>query len=206
MFFRQEVLKGVCMKFICKGQKGKLSTGNPQIYPHFLEKIMCLWYNFHTGVRKTNLKDCRRGDDMWYSAKEIAKYIITKCFNLDQPVSNLKLQKMLYYLWVDFYKKTGRMLFCDNICAWQLGPVVPDVYYEYCSHAGRPILGNYATGIKPEDEKILDSIISDYINVSANELVSRTHTRGSAWDSVYRDGAGNRNIIPFDLIIKREVG
>ena len=143
---------------------------------------------------------------MWYSAMEIARYIITKCFNLGQPVSNLKLQKMLYYLWVDFYKKTGRKLFFDNICAWQLGPVVPDVYYEYCSYAGRPILGEYATGLACEDEKILDSIISDYIDIPANVLVGKTHAHGTAWDSVYRNGEGNRKIIPFDLIIKKEVG
>lgn len=186
------------MNLVCKCKKGKLSIGNP----HFIEKIICLWYNFL--AKKT--KDCERGEDMWYSANEIARYVITKCFSLGQPVSNLKLQKMLYFIWVDFYKETGRMLFCDNICAWQLGPVVPEVYYEYCSHAGRPILRSYATEIKPEDENTLNSIISDYINVPANVLVDRTHEHGTAWDSVYRDGKGNRNIIPFDLIIKKEAG
>lgn len=163
-----------------------------------------MWYNFH--IKKLGTKYVERGEDMWYSAKEIARYIITRCFDLDQPVSNLKLQKMLYFLWVDFYKQTGRMLFFDNICAWQLGPVIPDVYYEYCSYAGRPILGRYATGVNHEDKNRLNSIISNYINVPANVLVDKTHAEGTAWDSVYKNGEGNRNIIPFDLIIKKEVG
>ncbi len=143
---------------------------------------------------------------MWYSALEIAQYIITRCFDLNQPVSNLKLQKLLYFLWIEFYKKTGRWIFSDNICAWQLGPVVPEVYYEYCSYAGSPIRLSYSTSVESGDREILNDIISDFLPVPANVLVSRTHTPGSAWDVIYQNGAGNRKIIPFELIIKKEVG
>ena len=144
---------------------------------------------------------------MSYSALEIAKYVITSCSNQNQPVSNLKLQKMLYFLWVDFYKATGRMLFNDNICAWQLGPVVPEVYYEYCHYAGTPIFLLYDTNnIRQEDQKILDDIIACYLPIPANDLVEKTHVAGSAWDAIYQNGLGNRKVIPFDLIIEREVG
>lgn len=191
------------MRGINRNQKEKLSPRNPHIYPHLIDKLKCLCYNFYTN--RLGAKDGERGERMWYDAMEIARYIITQCFNLGKPVSNLKLQKMLYFLWVDFYKRTGRMLFCDGICAWQLGPVVPEVYYEYCSYAGKPICGVYATGLEPEDAKVLDTIISEYIDIPANVLVGRTHAPGTAWDIIYQNGAGNRNIIPFDLIIKKEV-
>ncbi len=183
---------------------GKLCTGYPQIYPHIIEKAINMCYNFYTKRKKR--KDCERRDNMWYSATEIAKYIISQCLSLGKPVSNLKLQKMMYFLWVDFYKQTGRRLFLDNICAWQLGPVVPEVYYEYCSYAGRPIQRAYTTNIGGEDGQIINRILADYVNVPANVLVDRTHENGSAWDCVYQNGAGNRNIIPFELIIKKEVG
>lgn len=143
---------------------------------------------------------------MWYSALDVARYIITKCSLLEKPVSNLKLQKMLYFVWVDFYKQTHRYLFGDDICAWKLGPVVPDVYYEFCSHAGRPIYYIYSSDINSEDTKILDKIIPDYIDIPANILVNRTHARGTAWDEIYQDGDGNRRVIPFSLIITKEVG
>ena len=68
---------------------------------------------------------------MTYSAVDIAKYIVSYCSGKHRPVSNLKLQKMLYYTWIDYYKKTGTALFFNEICAWQLGPVVPDAYYEF---------------------------------------------------------------------------
>lgn len=143
---------------------------------------------------------------MWYSAMDIAKYIVTSCYNLNKPVSNLKLQKMLYYLWVDFYKLTERKLFLDNICAWQLGPVVPEVYYEFCSYAGNPIRLIYSVATSVEDKEKLDKIIDIYLPIPANELVNKTHARGSAWDIVYQNGSGNRKVIPFDLIIAKEVG
>lgn len=147
-----------------------------------------------------------RGMDMRYSAMEVARYIITRCSKKGRAISNLKLQKMLYFLWVDYYKKTSRKLFFDDICAWQLGPVVPEVYYEYCSYGGRPISAEYASEIKKNDQWILDDLIDDYIDVPASVLVSRTHKSGSAWDRIYKNGLGNRKIIPFSLIIDREVG
>lgn len=48
---------------------------------------------------------------MTYSAVDIAKYIVSYCSGKHRPVSNLKLQKMLYYTWIDYYKKTGTALF-----------------------------------------------------------------------------------------------
>lgn len=143
---------------------------------------------------------------MWYSALEIARYVITSCFYKNKPISNLKLQKMLYFVWIEFYRNTGRMLFRDNICAWQLGPVVPEVYYEYCFYAGSPLCLSYSSEIEEMDREILDPIISDYMPIPANVLVDRTHAPGSAWDIIYANGSGNRQIIPFDLIIRKEVG
>ena len=144
-------------------------------------------------------------DDM-YSALDIARYVISVCFKKNLLISNLKLQKMLYFVWVDFYKITGRKIFEDDICAWPLGPVVPTVYYEYCSYAGRPISEYYKSNINSGDSVILDSIIINYGKIPANELVDKTHKKGSAWDTIYRNGAGNRKVIPFELIIEKEVG
>lgn len=143
---------------------------------------------------------------MWYEALELARYIITKCMQKGKPISNLKLQKILYFVWVDYFRETGQYIFLDDICAWQLGPVVPIVYYEYCSYAGRPISNIYQTAISEQDQLIINSILDNYINVSASTLVDRTHQSGSAWDCVYRNGEGNREVIPFPLIISKEVG
>ena len=55
---------------------------------------------------------------MSYSAVDVAKYIVTYSNRQNKPVSNLKLQKILYFTWIDYFKQTKSHLFEDHICAW----------------------------------------------------------------------------------------
>lgn len=143
---------------------------------------------------------------MFYSAMAVANFIIDLCSKMKEPISNLRLQKLLYFAWVDYYKETKRTLFYDAICAWQLGPVVPEVYYEYCSYGGRPINLYCETEIEPQDMDILKEIVNYYRLVPVSELVERTHKPETAWYQIYDGGRGNRQVIPFELIKKKECG
>lgn len=69
-----------------------------------------------------------------YSALNIAKYIIDKCTRERYPVSNLQLQKILYYIQREFLQ-LGTKAFSEEIEAWQFGPVVPAVYRQYAALA-----------------------------------------------------------------------
>lgn len=141
------------------------------------------------------------------SAMAVADYIIDYCSRINEPVSNLRLQKLLYFAWVDYYRETGASLFYDSMYAWQLGPVVPEVYNEYCSYGGRPInLRWESTEIKPEDAGILNKIIEKYRLVPVSVLVDRTHEPETAWYQIYDGGKGNKQKIPTDLIKMKEFG
>lgn len=144
------------------------------------------------------------GVSMAYSAMSIAKFIISHCYKEKRPVSNLKLQKIMYYAWVDYYNETQQPLYNDNICAWQLGPVIPEVYYEFCSFAGTPITREYTSELTEADARIMERIITPYMSVTAGTLVNRTHKQGGPWDVVYRGGIGVRDVIPFSLIKRLE--
>lgn len=141
---------------------------------------------------------------MNYKAIEIAKYIVTYCTEKNNPVSNLKLQKMLYYIWIDYYKAKKTELFKDRICAWQLGPVVPEVYYEFCSYAGNSIEKDFSIAIEGNDKEIIDRIIDKLIPRTAASLVESSHEQGKPWDIVYKKGDGDREEIPFELIKLKE--
>lgn len=143
---------------------------------------------------------------MIYSAMAVANYIINKCYQDNKPVSNLQLQKLLYFAWIGYYKKTKKTLFWDAICAWQFGPVVPEVYYEYCVYGGRPINIRCEIEIGENDALLLDDVINEYVDIPVNVLVEKTHKKNSAWDRVYREGNGNRKVIPFELIKETECG
>lgn len=141
---------------------------------------------------------------MTYSAKDIAKHIISYCHEKKRPISNLKLQKILYYVWIDYYKETKKELFLDDICAWQLGPVVTNVYYEFCTYAGTPIPNKYYINLDSKDKLIINKILDKYIDLPASTLVNKTHQRGMPWDLVFQNGLGNRDVIPFSLIKEKE--
>ena len=139
-----------------------------------------------------------------YTVKQIAHYIITRCTQCEKPVSNLKLQKMLYFAWVDYYRKTGKYLFEDEICAWQFGPVCPDIYYEYCSYGGMDIEVIYSSALAHDDEEILNDCISRYNDMPVSKLVNLTHEQGKPWDQIYNVAGRHRDRIPFPLIQKLE--
>ena len=59
-------------------------------------------------------------------ALDVAKYMVTKCVQDKCPISNLQVQKILYFIQKDFLQN-GSEAFSDDIEAWQFGPVVPEV-------------------------------------------------------------------------------
>ena len=66
-----------------------------------------------------------------YKALDIARYIIERCREKNRTVSNLKLQKILYFVQAEFLVTKNQPCFGETIEAWDFGPVVPEVYYEY---------------------------------------------------------------------------
>lgn len=129
-----------------------------------------------------------------YSAIEIAKYVITYCMLMNTPVSNLQLQKILYYLQV-YYLKQGYSLFREEIYAWQHGPVVPEVYYMFSGYGASKIQNVYNTGIDPKDTMNIDPIVEKLRQIDPWKLVRMTHRAGQPWDMVYNDKIDRAGVI-----------
>lgn len=135
-----------------------------------------------------------------YAALDIAKYVINKCTTESHPISNLQLQKILYFLQREYLQKVGRRLFSDDIQAWQFGPVVPEVYYQYCGFGSMDITMKYDCQIDGADRKRIDAVVLEKRDKNPWDLVEETHAEGKAWATVYRNGQGNHKIIPIDTI------
>lgn len=136
---------------------------------------------------------------MYYKALDIAKYVITKCTNDNCPISNLQLQKILYNLQKGYLQKKEK-LFLDVIEAWQWGPVVPNVYRVYCVYGSMKIDEIYDIDLPESVKRIIDPIIVQKRNINPWLLVDETHKKNGAWDRIYRNGAGNKEVIPCELI------
>ena len=65
------------------------------------------------------------------TALTLANYILTRAKKQGINITNLKLQKILYYVQGYFLAKFDHPLFPDDIQAWTFGPVVPNVYYHF---------------------------------------------------------------------------
>nr|DAX73231.1 MAG TPA: hypothetical protein [Caudoviricetes sp.] len=132
------------------------------------------------------------------SALDLSKYIITKCMNDRKPISNLQLQKILYYIQVEFLQKRGIRAFSDEIEAWQFGPVVRAVYQQYCGAGSFPLRIKYedAPEINKNDKLIIDRIVEENRDKKPWDLVEKTHAEGKAWDLTYKGGKGNKSVIP----------
>lgn len=136
-----------------------------------------------------------------YSAIDLAKYIVTKCTSENEPISNLQLQKILYYIQREFLQKQNVPAFRDEIEAWQFGPVVPNVYYRFCGSGAMPIQNSFENiSINNRDKSCIDRIVEEKRLLSPWSLVEDTHKPDGAWTQVYRNGEGNHKPIPTDLI------
>lgn len=184
-----------------------------------VEKFLKLKYNLcynlpvkeSTKSKKNDEKGAKEDYNMFFffnenRAIDIAHYIINYCNNIGRKITNLQLQKILYFCWIDYYKETGKELFYDNFLAYKFGPVIYDVYRENRKFGAEPIIYE-SNDIEKKidcDFTILNSAIDKYSKMSAYELVEKSHKENGAWYEIYKDGIGERFVIPYDLIKEKK--
>ena len=123
-----------------------------------------------------------------YTADNVAKYLIYRASqelvgdNQEREgITNLKLQKVLYFVQAYYLAKLGRPLFSDKIEAWEYGPVVPAVYRKYRGHVSNPIISEEdKSSLSDEDKKVVQKIWDTFGGYSASRLVDITHAH-SPW-------------------------
>ena len=121
---------------------------------------------------------------MKHSASDVARWFLwrndaEKRTGDSEYISNLKLQKLLYYAQGIYLALSGKKLFSDNLVAWAHGPVVVDVYHEYCSNGSRGI--EYNESLRPkekyskEERNVLEQVYNYFGQYSAWKLRNMTH-------------------------------
>lgn len=81
----------------------------------------------------------------------LANYIIK---NSKKDLSNLELQKILYFTELAYIKKFDRHLIEDDFEAWQYGPIIKSVYYKYRNYGANSIE-------KPENESLSSQLTKE---------------------------------------------
>lgn len=110
------------------------------------------------------------------TANYIAACLINLSYEQGSPVSNLKLQKLLYYAQAWNLAFSKQPLFNDEIEAWVHGPVVPSVFKVYRDNKWAPI-PNVANDVIPEDIRShLEEVWRVYGHLEGNDLERLTHS------------------------------
>jgi uncharacterized phage-associated protein len=131
---------------------------------------------------------------------DVAKLFLSWANSDGDVITNLKMQKLLYYAdaWhmVNFHKQ----LFAEKILAWPLGPVVREVYDAFKRFGSAPIVykntDHEAEKFTKAQVKFLKEFYGIYIRLSAHELVDMTHS-DQPWKQAIAD---NKTTISRDLM------
>ena len=62
---------------------------------------------------------------------DFCRFIINYSNEQEYDISNLKLQKLLYFVQAYFLISIHELCFEEGIEAWDFGPVVSEAYHEY---------------------------------------------------------------------------
>jgi len=144
-------------------------------------------------------------DDMTkHTARQVADWFLAWSDHNEATVSNLKLQKLLYYAQGHHLGGHGTPLFDDDIEAWAHGPVVRSVYHDLKCYGNGPIDVEVALddsfdwGDFRDVEDDLMRVWNTYGKYEAWALRNRTH-REAPWKSTFEHGT-KYLVIPQDAM------
>lgn len=147
-----------------------------------------------------------------YNALDIARYIINYSNKNNYSISNLKLQKLLYFTQGFFLSIKDEACFSNKIEAWDFGPVIPEAYHTFKEFGANniPEIKEYFEFddkdfwnsktiqyndaiIQEEDKLLVNNVLETLKGVSATSLVKMTHAQ-YPWKDVYDRGSKNIEI------------
>jgi uncharacterized phage-associated protein len=106
---------------------------------------------------------------------DIAKYFIWLANETGSFISNLKLQKLVYYAQAWHLALHEQPLFNEDFEAWVHGPVIPDLYHNYKNFGWKPIQEEITLDLPETILSYLKEVADEYFACDAYELEQMTH-------------------------------
>jgi uncharacterized phage-associated protein len=135
---------------------------------------------------------------MAHDVREIANLVLDFGERAGVPLTNMTINKVVFFLHAWYLAKTGEPLVSAKIEAWDYGPVFRELYGEFKKFGNKRITSkatrrNVRTMqqevcvgcFSKQDLEFLSPLIEDYAQMSAGKLVELSHVRGGPWDQVY---------------------
>lgn len=133
-----------------------------------------------------------------HDGREVANFILDYAEKNSIVVTNLALQKIIYFCHAWFLVSANKPLIKQNFEAWEFGPVLPYLYRSFKGFGENKITAR-ATKLDPKtgdkiiakvdmeksEESLLEDIVSFYSRLSASQLVEQSHVLGGPWYEVW---------------------
>lgn len=123
---------------------------------------------------------------------DVAKFFIAlanqqaEVYN-EEGISNMGLNKLLYFAQGTFLARYGKPLFQNAFEAWEHGPVIPAVYGKYKKFGNSFIHDETPSpaSFTKEEFGLLCDVAREYLKYSASELRRMSHVPNGPWEQVY---------------------
>lgn len=135
---------------------------------------------------------------MAYDVRGVANLVLDLADDGSIAVSNMAINKIVYFLHCHFVVVRSEPLVAAKIEAWEHGPVFRELYREFKKYEEKPITGR-ATFVDPstgartiamatlssEEFEFLRSTASEYLPMSTSALRALSHQPDGPWDQVW---------------------
>jgi uncharacterized phage-associated protein len=154
-----------------------------------------------------------------HDARIIANYMLDAAARRAAPLTNLALQKLLFFAHAISLMEKKKGLVAGYFEAWKYGPVHPAVYEAFRPAGSKPIdfrakafnpVSRLYTPLTQLDDidsgEICDRVILQFGRLSAGRLVDLAHAVGGPWHHVVESSIGGANVglrIPDAVISER---
>ena len=148
--------------------------------------------NMPTGSEPESFE--RRG----YSVRGLANWVLDFADEQRRPVSNMALNKLVFFACERLLVERGALLTNAKIEAWEHGPVFREIYQSFKDCDDHPIRSrsrffSAATGtmelatvhMHGADEAAVKAALSPLLSLSASRLRAISHIEGGAWHRVW---------------------
>ena len=129
-------------------------------------------------------------------ATNAARWLIKRAAESGELLTNMKLQKLLYYAHGFALVRNGVGISREPLQAWEHGPVAPEQYRMFSAFDRDPIPASIADGrsdVPGDVLEVLDDVWAKYGQYSAAELRKMSHQE-APWRSTYQDGVRDLEI------------
>ena len=142
------------------------------------------------------------------SVQAVADYILGKIDpEAGDSITNLKLQKLVYYVQAWHLALKDTPAFHEPVEAWAHGPVVRPLYARFADYGWQAVDPTHREtdpdhALSKGTRELIDEVWEVYGDYSGSELEALTHSE-DPWKEVYGDrpvGARCNDAIPHDLM------